>query len=88
MEFWKIGKSYLIRTVTMIDVGELVSVTDQELILRHASWIADTGRWMQALREGTLNEVEPFPDGAFVAIGRGSIVDAVEWDLPLPREQK
>lgn len=83
---WKIGRNYLIRTVTMIDTGKLVQVTDQELVLENAAWIADTGRFADTLKTGTFNEVEPFPEGK-VIVGRGAIIDAVEITL-LPREQK
>lgn len=73
---WEIGKCYFIRTVTMIDVGVLVAVTPQELVLEDAAWIADTGRFSQAVAKAEFNEVEPFPGGR-VIIGRGSIVDAI-----------
>ena len=83
---WRIGKTYLIRTVTMIDTGVLVSVTDRELVLKDAAWIADTGRFSDALKSAEFNEVEPFPDGE-VIIGRGSVIDAVI--IPkAPRSQK
>ena len=75
-EFWKIGEPYLIRTVTMIDTGILVAVTEHEIILRDAAWIADTGRFSQALESCDFAEVEPFPDG-LVAIGRGAIIESV-----------
>lgn len=74
--FWQTGQAYLIRTVTMIDTGILVSMDDHEIILKDAAWIADTGRFNAALKSGQFGEVEPFPDG-LVAIGRGSIIDAV-----------
>jgi hypothetical protein len=74
---WVIGKHYLIRTVTMIDTGKLVAVTQQELVLEDAAWIADTGRFSDALRSESFNEVEPFPDGR-VIIGRGAVIDAVQ----------
>ena len=74
---WEIGKIYLIRTVTMIDTGVLVGVTQQELILEDAAWIADTGRFSDALKSLSFNEVEPFPDGR-VIIGRGAVIDAVQ----------
>lgn len=83
---WKVGESYLIRTVTMIQVGRLESVTDKELVLSSAAWVADTGRFYNALKEGKLNEVEPFPNP--VIIGRGSIIDATVWTHNLPKEQK
>ena len=46
-EFWQVGQPYLIRTVTMIDTGILVAVTEHEIILRDAAWIADTGRFLR-----------------------------------------
>jgi hypothetical protein len=61
----------------MIDTGVLVAVTPQEIILRDAAWIADTGRFAAALESCEYNEVEPFPEG-LVAIGRGSIIEAVK----------
>jgi hypothetical protein len=74
---WKIGANYLIRTATMIDAGNLVAVTEHELVLEDASWIADTGRFGKALESGTFNEVEMFPAGQ-VIVGRGSLIDAVQ----------
>ena len=74
---WLIGKIYLIRTVTMIDTGILVGVGDKELVLEEAAWIADTGRFSDALAKAEFNEVEPFPSGR-VIINRSCIIDAVE----------
>ena len=74
---WVIGKVYLIRTVTMIDVGTVVQVTPHEIVLEDACWVADTGRFADALKNGKYNETEPFPVGK-VIIGRGSIIDAVQ----------
>lgn len=73
---WEIGKVYLIRTVTMIDTGRLIAVTPNELVLEDAAWIADTGRFSDALKSANFNEVEPFPDGR-VIVGRSAIIDAV-----------
>ena len=83
---WEVGKNYLIRTVTMINTGKLVAVTEQEIVLEQAAWIADTGRFANALKTGKFDEVEPFPDGK-VIVGRGAVIDAVEIK-ELPREQK
>ena len=83
---WKIGANYLIRTVTMIDTGRLVAVTNQELILEDAAWIADTGRFSDAVAKAEFGEVEPFPTGKII-LGRGAVIDAVEIKL-LPRSQK
>lgn len=83
---WKLGTCYLIRTVTMIDLGRLSYIGDKELVLDDASWIADTARWNTMVRTGEMNEVEPH--GGQVIIGRGAIVDAIQWPHELPSEQK
>lgn len=83
---WQIGTCYLIRTVTMYYTGRLVSVSSQELVLEEAAWIADTGRYHDAIKTGKLNEIEPIIGS--VIIGRGSVVDAVVWSHQLPTEQK
>lgn len=82
------GKNYLIRTVTMIQVGEFVKIDERlnAIILKHASWIADTGRFHDCLKTGSFKEVEPFPD--WVAVNMGSIVDLVPFNHSLPTEQK
>lgn len=83
---WDIGANYLIRTVTMIDTGRLVAVTSQELVLEDAAWIADTGRFADAVEKAEFGEVEPFPAGR-VIVGRGSVIDAVKIKV-LPRSQR
>ena len=83
---WEVGKIYLIRTVTMIDTGRLVAVTEHELVIEDAAWIADTGRFSDALVSAEFGEVEPFPSGR-VIIGRGSVIDAVQIKLS-PRIKK
>ena len=80
------GKAYLIRTVTMTLTGRVIGVVGQFLCLVEAAWIADTGRFSDALKTGKLNEVEPV-EGR-VSVGLGSIVDAYEWKHDLPRVQK
>lgn len=85
---YKVGKNYFIRTVTYHITGKLLQVTQHELVLTNAAWIADSGRFMNFLKDGTPSEVEPFPDGAEVIVGRGAVIDAVEWTHALPREQK
>ena len=83
---WEIGANYLIRTVTMIDTGRLVAVTAQELVIEDAAWIADTGRFADAVEKAEFGEVEPFPAGR-VIIGRGAVIDAVKIRA-LPRSQR
>lgn len=82
---FEIGKVYFIRTVSMHHIGKIESILDQELLLSGASWIADSGRFHDALAKGKLNEVEPFVNN--VIIGRGTIVDASEWTHDIPKKQ-
>lgn len=74
---FEIGKKYLIRTVTMTQTGEVKEIYPQFLVLKDAAWIADTGRFSEALEDqDKFNEVEPFKNDAIIGIG--SIVDATE----------
>ena len=84
---YHIGENYFIRTVTMIQIGKLIKVTDKELVLEDAIWVADTGRFADALEKGNLDEVEPFPAGE-VIVGRGAIIDACIWSNDIVRERK
>ena len=87
---YEIGKSYLVRTVTMAVVGRLKGVFEKELVFESASWISDTGRFSDALKSGLeyqeSSEIEPFIND--VIIGRLSIVDCVEYLHELPSVQK
>lgn len=85
---FKVGEPYFIRTVTHHLTGRVKEVTAKEIVLTECAWIADNGRFMQAVCEGKLNEVEPFPQDEEVIVGRGALIDAVRWKFPLPKEQK
>jgi hypothetical protein len=83
---FKAGDEVIIRTVTHYYVGRVVSFDDRWIVLSDASWVADTGRWADALKDGTLNEVEPYPDGCAISVG--AVVDVSPWESSLPRTQK
>lgn len=84
---WPVGKPVFIRTVTHHLTGILVAVTPHELVLDYAAWIADDGRFADALAKGEFAEVEPFPSGRRVLVGRGALIDATEI-ATAPRSQK
>lgn len=83
---YEIGKTYMFRTGTVINTGVVVRVTSQEIVIKDAAWIADTGRFSDALKSGDFSEVEPFPDGE-VIVGRNFIADACKISKA-PRSQK
>ena len=78
----------IVRTVTHYYVGTLDREDSRWLYLRDCSWVADTGRWSTALATGTLNEVEPYPDGVVVRVSVGAVVDVAPWRHTLPRSVK
>jgi hypothetical protein len=86
ISFFEIGEKYLIRTVTMYLTGIVRDINEKELLLSNAAWIADTGRFHDALKNGTFSEIEPFIDD--VIVNRESIVDATKWRFELPLTQK
>ena len=82
-------RAVFIRTVTSYYTGEVLEENDLEIVLVKAAWIADTGRFAQAMATGEFSEVEPYPDEFEVGVNRGSVTDIVRnWPHPLPRAQK
>jgi len=74
---FEIGKNYLIRTVTMTHSGKVKAIIGDFLVLTSAAWIADTGRFSEALvDQNKFNEVEPFLNEVFVNIT--TIIDATQ----------
>lgn len=84
---FEIGQPYFIRTVTHHLTGRLTAVYPTELVLTDAAWIASDGRFAQAVESGSFDEVEPYPSGQSVIVGRGSIIDATKITVT-PRSQK
>ena len=80
-----IGKAWFFRTVTYHLVGRAIRLIDKFVVLEDASWIPDSGRFMQAIKDGTLSEVEPIGT-AFVNLD--TITDFFPWKNSLPRDQK
>jgi len=82
-----LNRSVMVQTVTMIYTGKLVAIFPSELHLVEAAWIADTGRFSQAVKSAAFNEIEPFDDEVRV-VGRGAIVSAGPLGAAHPRSQK
>ncbi len=80
------GQNVYIRTVTYHYTGRLVGVIGDNLVVTDAAWIAESGRWSEALSNGFGRnaEIEPYPDGSNVTVG--AIVDVSPWQHDLPRE--
>ena len=83
---FEIGGKYFIRTVTYFATGKVKAVVGQFLVLDEAAFIADTGRFSNAMATGVLDEIEPVEVDMF--INTNAITDAFVWVHELPREQK
>jgi hypothetical protein len=82
---FKIGNKYLFRTVSYFALGQIERVEGDFVVLSQASWVVDTGRFTQALKDGALSEVE-ISGECYVNIA--SIVDVFPWKHELPTKQQ
>lgn len=74
---FEVGEKYFIRTVTMAHTGEVRAIIGKFLVLKDADWIADTGRFSEAMNDqDKFNEVEPFKNDAIVNMD--TIIDATK----------
>jgi hypothetical protein len=81
-----IGEAVYIRTITYHQTGRVIGLTKSFVVLEDAAWIPDSGRFMQAIETGTLDEVEPVT--VPVRVSLACIVDVYPWLHNLPRSQK
>lgn len=82
----EIGKAYMFRTVTHIEVGRVTAIDGQFITIEDASWIGDTGRYHNCLKVGVFNEVEPYPFGT--TVNADSLINFTPWPHDLPKEQQ
>jgi hypothetical protein len=80
-----VGKAWFIRTVTYHLVGKVIKRIGFFLQMVDASWVADSGRFSDAIKKGTLNEVEPV---GTCLVNLNAVSDIFPWKHPLPKEQK
>ena len=79
------GDKVFLRTVTHHLTGRVDRIVGKFLVLKDAAWIADDGRFMNAIQDGKLSEVEPVK--CEVKVNTDSLIDAYEWAHDLPRTQ-
>lgn len=80
-----IGKNWFLRTVTYHCVGHVIARVGDFLEMENASWVADSGRFTQAITKGVLSEVEPV--GRYF-VNLKAVCDFFPWKHDLPKEQK
>jgi len=82
---FEVGKNYFVRTVTFYVVGKVTKITNNMVHFEQASWIADTGRFADAIKTGDFNEIEPV---GIWFVSLGAIVDGGPFNHTLPTKQK
>ena len=82
-----VGLKVFFRTITYHAVGKVKKVVGRFVQLENASWIADTGRFMNFIRDGVQENTEVEPVGEMF-LNMDTVVDffIIKWDLP--KEQK
>jgi hypothetical protein len=92
--YWQHGESVFIRTVTYHWVGTIIEVGADYVVLSPACWVADSGRWAEALAHGFSSSAELEPPAKskkaahipqqVAVVQRAAIVDSVLWEHPIP----
>jgi hypothetical protein len=83
---YKLGAKLFVRTVTYHYTGRVSFLSEKEMVLEDAAWVASSGRFAEALRTGELSEVEPYPGPCSIRLD--VIVDVSPWEHDLPRSTK
>ena len=81
------GKKLFIRTVTYHLVGKVEKVAGNIFQLSKASWVADSGRFMDAIKNGFGSSAEIEPLGEWF-VNINAITDFGEWEHELPNKQQ
>ena len=71
-----VGRTVFIRTVTHHLVGQVQAVGPQEIVFKTGTvmWVADDGRFTEAMRTGIFSETEVY-DIETPFVGRDAIID-------------
>jgi len=80
-----VGGKYFFRTVSYHLVGKVAKVVGKFLFLKEASWVADSGRFSNAIKNGELDEVEVVGNAY---LNLETIVDFFPWQHSLPSQTK
>ncbi len=82
-----VGQKIFFRTVTVYLLGKVKKQVGKFLVLEKASWIADTKKYSDFIKDGIGNsEVEYI--GKDVFLNTDSIVDFVKWSHDLPNKSQ
>lgn len=86
----EVGKAYLFRTIGYHWLGRVIAVNGRWLTIDDASWVADTGRYSEAIsgKIGSLSSSELEPSPRPVLLNSDHVTDAVSYPFEIPRSLK
>jgi hypothetical protein len=67
-----VGEWVYTRAIAYTNTGRLVAITPEHYVLMEVSWIANTGRWQDFVKNGVADEVEPHPADKLVFVPRSN----------------
>lgn len=82
-----VGQKIFFRTVTYHALGEVKKIVGRFVHLKTASWVADTGRFANFLKDGIQAGSEIEPTGEMF-LNMDTVVDFFIWKHKLPTDQK
>jgi len=82
-----VGQKVFFRTVTYHALGEVKKIVGRFVHLKTASWVADTGRFMNFIKDGVQENSEIEPVGEMF-LNMDTCVDFFIFKHRLPTEQK
>ena len=82
-----VGDTIVIRAIPYHYIGKVQTIGKHGVTLAAgAVWLADSARWgSDFLKNGIVNETEPFADVVFV--GNGVIAEATRWPHAIPGQK-
>lgn len=75
---FEVGKRYLFQTVTLYWLGTIVGITEGEIVITDAAWVADMGKASSFFGGNDPNESESLPAGKEMILSRGALVAVIE----------
>lgn len=81
---YTVGDTVVIRAIPYHYIGKISCIGSHGVTLAAgAVWLADSARWgSDFLRDGKVNETEPYQDDVF--IGYGAIAEVTHWRHSIP----
>ncbi|MFZ5365419.1 MAG: hypothetical protein ACOZBH_04470 [Patescibacteria group bacterium] len=83
-----VGKKVFMRTVTYHMLGEVKKKVGNFLLLKDASWVADSKRFSDFIKKGVQDETPEIEPVGEVMVNMDSVVDLYIWKHKLPTKQQ